>query len=313
MARSSKWAANPEMWQYAAALVRGGKTYAQVEALLAREEVTKQFGLLEVPHRDTIRYQIKQQGLLEQKRLPSSLFPEDLKAHQRALSYLALILRGQASVPDTSGTGSIAEGGQPDRWTGFLPGFKNVFGPEDHEEHEVYDQWDSGTSDPRELSHFEFLIEHLDFSIKGKRIVRRITSVFEKAEEFSDASAQLWNVLNEDLAAEFEIEPGSPDLERRCKEIFDALHPTSGLPEGKKSLRLRISVDPAHRPIKRGDFGTPEVFRIRRGGSEHKNLVNAWKKLDEVAWELERALTPSSRVRRLVQDGQCSICALSNE
>ena len=157
------------MWQYAADLVRGGKTYSEVHAKLSLSEVKKRFGLLEVPHPDTIRYQIRQQGLLEQKRKPSALYPEDLKSHERGLSYLAMLLRGQSSVPEEPETGTGTDKYRPEEWIGFLPGARHIFYPEDPEEHEVNDQWTSGMIDPRELSHFEYLIEHLESSTKGKK------------------------------------------------------------------------------------------------------------------------------------------------
>ena len=313
MSRTSRWAANTEMWQYAADLVRGGKTYLSVHTQLSLPEVKKRFLLQEVPHPDTIRYQIRQQGLLEKKRSPSALYPEDLKTHERGLSYLAMVIRGQSSVPEAPETGSGADKHRPDEWTGFLPGGKYVFGPEDTEEHEVSDEWTSGMSDPRELSHFEYLIEHLESTADGEKIIQKINTVIDRAEDYSVASGHLWDVLHEDLAAEHQVESGDPNLEKRCGDIFDALHPTSRLPDGKESLRLELSIDPTSRPIKGSDYGIPQVFQNHRGGASHIALIKAWVNLDVSAEKLERIMTPSSGVRRLIQDGQCSICAYSNE
>jgi len=313
MSRTSKWAANTEMWQYAADLVYGGKTYSQVHDELSLFDVKKRLGLLDVPHPDTIRYQIKQQGLLKKKRSSSALYPEDLKTHESGLFYLALVLRGQSSVPEAPETGSGTDKHRPDKWIGFLPGGRYVRFPEDTEEHEVSDEWTSGMSDPRELSHFGYLIEHLELSTDGKKIIQKINAVFDRAEDYSAASEHLWDVLHEDLAAEHQVESGDPNLEKRCGDIFDALHPTSRLPDGKESLRLELSIDPTSRPIKGSDYGIPEVFQNHRGGASHIALIKAWVNLDVSAEKLERIMTPSSGIRRLIQDGQCSICAYSNE
>ena len=313
MPRASKWAANTEMWQYAADLVRGGKTYSEVHAKLSLSEVKKRFGLLDIPHADTIRYQIKQRGLLEQKRKPSALYPEDLKTHERGLSYLAMLLRGQSSIPDAPDTGTGTDKHRPEEWTGFLPDTRNIFVPEESEEHEVYDQWISGIIDPRDLSHFEYLIEHLESSAKGKKIVHNIASLFEKAEEYSSASGRLWDVLHEDLVTEHQTESDNPALAARCGNIFDALHPTIQLPEGSRSLRLKISIKPSVRKTKLDDYGTPEVFSNHMDGAEHLALIKSWMNLDDAAENLKRIMTPSSVVRRLIQDGQCSICVFSNE
>ena len=301
------------MWQYAADLVRGGKTYSQVHDQLSMGAVKERFGLLDVPHPDTIRYQLKRQELLEQKRLPSALYPEDRKSHERGLSYLALALGAQASAPASPETGPISDKRRPNSWTGFVSGTINLRPPEEYEELEVSRQWASGISDPRELSHFEFLIQHLQMTVKGKNIVRRIDALFEVAEAYSEASGHLWDVLRDDLTVEFQAESEDKNVDRRCGEIFDALHPTDRWPQGQEELRLRASIVPALRVLKKGERTTPEVFRVRRLGPEHMKLVDAWEKLDEEAWKLERSLTPSSQVRRLVQDGQCSICALGDE
>ena len=188
-----------------------------------------------------------------------------------------------------------------------------MFVPEEEEEYEVYEEWASGISDPRELSHFEFLIEHLQMTAKGRNIVRWINAMFEIAEAYSGASGHLWDVLHEDLATEYQTESEDPNLDRRCGEIFNALHPTDRWPNGRETLRLKTSIVPINRSNKRSDFEIPEVFQNRRCRPEHMNLVDTWEKVGEVALKLERALTPSSQVRRQVQDGRCSICALSDE
>lgn len=299
------------MWEHAAELIRGGLTYEEVSARLSASELRKKFGLEVVPSGDTIRYQIKRRGLLDRRRPGSALPPDDLKAHHQGLVFLGLALREQVSLTQTSRGGwslPVRKRLMIGSWHGFESGLLQTLVPQTGEEFEVDDEWTRRVFDPRTLRHYPYLVEHLESSAPGRDVARILETVFISAERYATAFQASWELTTDLIDDRVRGEPNgsSPKL---AENVMERLHSDEGSQEGsgKPQRRGRIAGS-----LKVSSGVETEAFDALRSGPERLELQRSWRSAGRALEKLRLSLKPTSLVKRMVQDGECSICRLDD-
>ena len=299
------------MWERAAELIRGGLTYEEVSGRLSESELRKKFGLEVVPLADTIRYQIKRRGLLDRRRPGSALSPDDLKAHHQGLVFLGLALREQVSLSRTRRGGwSLPLRGhlKVKTWHGFDSGLLETLVAQTGEEFEVEDEWTTGLFDPRTLRHYPYFVEHLESSASGREVARILETVFISAERYATAFQASWELITDliDNRVRGESDGSSAKL---AENVMGRLHSNEGSQggSGKPSRRGKIA-----RSLKVRSEVETEAFDALRSGPERLELQRSRRSAGRALEKLRWSLKPTSLVRRMVQDGECSICGLDD-
>lgn len=216
MPRKSKWDGNDEMWEWVAALHRGGVSYADIHARLSTKEKAR-FALEEVPSPDTLRYQTKRRGLLTNSE-PSPLPPEELAEHRRGLSFLGVLLREGVQGPPSVDLSSLQaiEPDTPRFWDG---GF-TYEAPESvvalsEVEVETKQEWDSFVQG---MPSYKFLEQHLRSTPapEGKRILRDLNKVHRLAKNYDAAVRRMESrAYSEKKKSTGNYEEPSPTLKAR--------------------------------------------------------------------------------------------------
>ena len=310
MPRRSQWAGNDTMWEYAATLARGGMTYRDVEAKLSESEQRKRFGLLAVPHADTIRNNVHRLGLLDPGRPRSALPPAELESHHRGLTYLGLALREQVRpTPQRSRRIPVAsrELMGAHRWFGFDSGRLYTPEPQSREEFEVDEEWTEQLTDPRMLSHYGYFVEHLESTAAGREVAESLVAVFNFAERCTAAVQGLQLLDDEPIEERFVGEPDDTSAPS-ARNVVEApyrgepgVQAENGSAGGRRRARGRS-------PNIETGAGAVDNLRNR---PERDELRKSWTGAEQAAEKLKRSLRPASLVRRIVQDGQCGICRLN--
>lgn len=310
MPRSSRWTGNDEMWDYAAALIRGGLTYSAVSAQLSNPENRKKFGLKVIPRPDTIRYQLKKRGLLESPPTRSALPQDELKSHHKALAFLGLGLRAQANVEETGRRGPQRNWLQHLRaghWHGFRAGPLSTPVATEDEEIEIDEDWTNQVLDPRDLAYYGYFLEHLEATASGRTIAESLSALFKSTKGHTASFQALWAVAEQLLDEQAGGKPEASSTER-VEYVMRRLHP-AGTPVGR-------SIRPPARQRPQRDAGRAmveeEMVEALRSRPEYLQLVQNWKRAVRGVENLRRSLKPIALVRRTVQDGECSICRLDD-
>ena len=310
MPRSSRWAGNDEMWEYAAELIRGGLTYSDVSGRLSTPERRKKFGLVVVPSSDTIRYQIKRRGLLDRRRPGSALSPDDLSAHHGGLAFLGLALREQINVEDTGRSGPSRQWLRRLRagnWHGFSAGPLYAPVAREDEEFEVYEDWTEQLLDPRELAYYSYFLEHLEATASGRTIAESLDALFESTDSHRVAFHALWAIAEKLIDERVAGIPEASSTER-VEDVMGRVKPKGASERARNRPSARRTI-----PRNTGEANAEDAMADGlRSRPENLQLVRSWKKAVRASEKLKRSLKPSSLVRRVVQDGQCSICRLDD-
>ena len=305
MARRSKWVGKDEMWRYCAIKISGGVSYDSMNALLDTAEMRKRFGLTEVPSADAIRYNVQKLGLMDSIIPGTALPPDELIEHHRGLVFLALAIRYQVGLPSPpeKGVSSIRSW----KWFGFRGG--PVANPRVDkkrvEEMEVEAAWTRDVFDPRAIKHYEFLVEHLNSTARGKNILDNLNSVIKQASIHLGAYGRLKESILERLPkTSSQDELVIRNIQRAGDAVLRTLHPTVRSPRGVEYLS-RTKTDHRSAAI--------EILADLLDKDLHNSLIDSWDASIKLSERLNRNLTPTSLVRRIIQEGTCQICATDSD
>ncbi|MCH8910992.1 MAG: hypothetical protein IH867_09680 [Chloroflexi bacterium] len=305
MGRRSKWVGKDDMWRYCAIKISGGVSYDSMNSLLDTAEMRKRFGLTEVPSSDAIRYNVQKLGLMDSITPGTDLPPDELIEHHRGLAFLALAIRYQVGLPshpakDVSGSSSWV-------WHGFHRG--PVLNPQVNEKHaeemEVKASWTQDVSGPGEIEHYEYLLEHLDSTAKGREILDTLRSVIIQASMHMKAYGRLKESILERLPkTSSQDELVIRNIQRAGDAVLRTLHPTVRSPRGVEYLS-RTKTDHRSAAIR--------ILADLLDEDLHNSLIASWDASVKLSERLKRNLTPTSLVRRIIQEGTCQICASDSD
>ncbi len=305
MARRSKWVGKDDMWRYCAREIAGGRSYDTMSGLLTTDEMRKRFGLTETPSADAIRHNVQKLGLMDSIAPATALPSDELIEHHRGLVFLALAIRYQVGLPSPLPKG--ISGTRSWKWFGFNEG--PVVNPQVDkkrvEEVEVEAAWTKDVFDPREIEHYEFLVEHLNSTARGKNILATLNSVINQASTHLEAYGKVKESILEKLPkTRSKNELVIRSIQRAGDGVLRTLHPTVRSPRGVEFL-ARTTTD--HRSA------ALDILDKLLDEDLHKSLIASWDASVRLSERLKKSLSPTSLVRRIVQEGTCQICAKESD
>lgn len=297
MARRSQWDDNPQIWEHAARLRAGGLTYSQIHGRLTGKD-KKLLGLEAVPTEDVIRYNLKKRSLIE--KTSSTLPPDELEEHYRALTYMGNVLKIKIQSPTDNG----ARGRD---WQGFEIG--EIWSPKpktDAEEEASY-EWDETDSGPEAFSQYEYFRRHMNATLFGRKVINGLDAVRRTAAGYKEERKKLRKLIATAVDKELtEIDKKKKD--ELVGSLFLQIIPTPN----RKPTRPRRPSRPSRR-LQQAEEGTVEkvneILEYLRSSDANADLKKSLKKLTIAQSNLCDALSPKTKVRRMIQDSECELCS----
>jgi hypothetical protein len=297
MARRSQWDDNPEIWKHAARLRAGGLTYSQIQGRLAGKDKAR-LGLEAVPTVDVIRYNLKKRSLVEAT--ASTLPPDELEDHYRALTYMGNVLKSKIQSPLHMSEKSRS-------WQGFEIGEINWPEPKTEAEEEVSYEWGQASSGPESFSQYAYFRRHMSATLLGRKVINGLEAVKRTAAGYKEERNELREVVSLAVRRAFR----DIDNEQQAKlaeSVFSKINPTS---ERKTSRPRRV-----HRPTQRLSVQEQEttekvneILEQLRLSDANLELKKKLSKLTIAQSNLADALSPKTKVRKMIQDSECELCS----
>ncbi len=229
----------------------------------------------------------------------------------KGLVFLGLALREQVSLSRTRGGGwslPLQKRLMFGNWHGFASGPLETLEPQTGEEFEVDDEWTNRLFDPRTLRHYPYFVEHLESSAPGREVARILETVFMSAERYATALQASWELTTDliDNRVRGESDGSSAKL---AENVMGRLHSNEGSQggSGKPTRRGKIA-----RSLKVPSEVETEAFDTLHSGPERLELQRSGRSAGRALEKLRWSLKPTSLVKRMVQDGECSICGLDD-
>lgn len=299
MARTSQWDDNPEMWELAARLRAGGLTYSGIRGRLAGKDRVR-LGLQVIPTEDVIRYNLKKRSLLEKT---ATLPPDELEEHYRALAYIGNALRYKIQSP-------MDRGARRSSWQGFEGGKTRWPDPRTEAEEEVAYEWDETDSGPEAFSQYDYFRRHMNATLLGRKVINGLDAVKRTATGYREERIKLRKVV---MAA---FVRALPDIDKKQGAelvgiLFSEINPTIKKPKRPPLKPRGISGTslglPLTQPAIRDKVN--EVLEHLRSSGVNADLTKKLRKLTIAQSYLSDALSPKTKVRRMIQDSECELCS----
>ncbi|MDG0867256.1 hypothetical protein [Candidatus Lucifugimonas marina] len=297
MARRSQWDDNPEIWEHAARLRAGGLTYSEIRGRLAVKDKSR-LGLEVIPTEDVIRYNLKKRSLIG--KTASTLPPDELEEHYRALTYMGNVLKGKIQSP-------MDKGAIPLGWEGFEIGKIGWPDPRTEAEEEVSQEWDETSSGPEAFSQYDYFHRHMNATLLGRKVINLLAALKRTAAGYKEERIKLRNVV---ATAINKALPETDDTQREdlIGTLFSRINPRPT----QKTTRPRRVPGPTRKrsPTEaRTAEKVAEVLEQLRSSDANAELKKQLRKLSIAQSYLSDALSPKTKVRRMIQDSECELCS----
>lgn len=297
MARRSQWDDNPEIWEHAARLRAGGLKYSEIHGRLAGVD-KKRLGLEAIPTEDVIRYNLKKRSLIE--KTASTLPRDELEDHYRALTYMGNVLKSKIQSPTEPGA-------QHAGWQGYEIGEISFPEPKTEVEEEVSWEWGETDSGPEAFSQYEYFCRHVSATLLGRKVVNGLVAVKRTATDYKEERKKLRSLVAT------AVDKALPEIDEQQRDqltgsLFREINPTPkrkitrSRGPSKQSLKLQSTEKNITEKVN-------EVLEHLRSSEANADLKKTLKKLTIAQSSLSEALSPKTKVRRMIQDSECELCS----